>query len=158
MLKDGDAAAIQRAIAAYGVAIDGRALDLFDTCFTSDAWMEMGGERLTIPAYRDRCERAFELFPIMQHQFGLPFISVGTDRIVRARTPFVAYHARYDTDEGLVIGGEYGDCFTRVGERDWRIASRQGIARWHKGDISMLAELKNNEPQGRLLERDVIPD
>lgn len=148
MLKDGDAAAIQRAIAAYGVAIDGQALDLFDTCFTSDAWIELGGERLTIAAYRHRCVRAFALFPIMQHQFGLPFLSVETGRIVQARTPFVAYHARYDLDEGLVIGGEYEDCFTCADDVGWRIASRRGIARWHKGDISMLADLEDYPSAG----------
>lgn len=141
MLKDGDVAAIQRAIAAYGAAIDGRALDLFDTCFTNDAWIELGGERLTIPAYRDRCVQAFALFPIMQHQFGLPLLSIESDRLVQARTPFVAYHARYDGDEGLVIGGEYEDCFICEDDARWRIAGRRGIARWHKGDISLLAEL-----------------
>lgn len=148
MLKDGDAAAIQRAIAAYGVAIDARALELFETCFTNDAWIELGGERLTIPAYRDRCVQAFALFPIMQHRFGLPFLSIEADDLVQARTPFVAYHARHDGDEGLVIGGEYEDRFTCGVDAGWRIAGRRGNARWHKGDISMLAELKGDPPAG----------
>ena len=142
-----DILSIQQAVAAYGVALDGAEVSLFERCFTQDAELFLVGFKQTVDEYVAQCQKAYNLLEAMHHHCATTLLDCDrkSDGSIGGRTPFVAYHFGKNHNEPLVIGGEYLDVFCRT-SKGWRIARRTGRARWQMGDPTMLAPLMDRPP------------
>ena len=130
---------IQRVLAIYVVALDSRALSLFDQCFTPDAEIVLAGVGTMTPeSYKRIADEGLGALDCTQHHLGLPIIDIDGDR-AHARCYFMAQHARNDLAPQalLMIGGWYTDDLVRT-TGGWRIARRVGTALWYDGNPKVL--------------------
>jgi hypothetical protein len=130
---------IKRALGLYVIAIDTRDLTLFDTVFTPDAPIVLGGMPAMTPAsYKEIGAKGLSALDATQHHLGLPVIDLDGDR-ANARCYFLAQHVRNDLAPNpfLLIGGWYTDELART-EAGWRITKRVGTALWYDGNPDVL--------------------
>lgn len=130
---------IERALAIYVVALDSRALSLFDECFTPDASISLAGVgHMTTESYKRLAEEGLGRLDATQHHLGLPLIRLDGDR-AEARTYFMAQHVQnaLAPNPCLLIGGWYTDVLERSAS-GWRITRREGTALWYDGNPQVL--------------------
>ncbi|MBY0509436.1 MAG: nuclear transport factor 2 family protein [Rhodospirillaceae bacterium] len=134
---------ISQVLYRYTVAIDSRAYDLFDRCFTPDATIELAGMGvMTRDGYRKIARENLVHFDATQHAIGNPSIQVDGDR-AHSRCYFTAQHVKnaLAPKPFMIIGGWYDDTFARVGGQEngtWLIKTRLGTALWFDGNPEVL--------------------
>lgn len=130
---------ISQVLYRYTVAIDSRAYELFDQCFTADATIELAGMGvMTRDGYRDIARNNLVNFDATQHTISNPSITVDGDT-ARSRSYFTAQHVKnaLAPKPFMIIGGWYDDVFARV-KGVWLITSRTGTALWFDGNPAVL--------------------
>jgi hypothetical protein len=130
---------ISQVLYRYTIAIDSRAYELFDECFTPDAKIELAGMGVMTPeSYRQIARENLVSFDATQHTIGNPSIKVEGDKAY-SRCHFIAQHVKnaLTPHPFMVIGGWYDDVFARV-KGKWLITSRTGTALWFDGNPKVL--------------------
>lgn len=130
---------ISQVLYRYTVAIDSRAYELFDRCFTADATIELAGMGvMTRDGYRKIARDNLVSFDATQHVVSNPSIRVDGDRAY-SRCYFTAQHVKnaLAPKPCMIIGGWYDDKFARV-DGVWLITSRVGTALWFDGNPEVL--------------------
>ena len=131
---------ISQVLYRYTVAIDSRAYELFDRCFTADATIELAGMGvMTRDGYRKIARENLVSFDATQHVVSNPSIQVDGDRAY-SRCYFTAQHVKNALAPRpcMIIGGWYDDKFARV-DGAWLITARVGTALWFDGNPEVLS-------------------
>jgi hypothetical protein len=130
---------ISQVLYRYTIAIDSRAYELFDACFTADAKIELAGMGvMTRDGYRKIAHDNLISFDATQHSIGNPSITVEGDK-AQSRCYFTAQHVKnaLAPKPFMIIGGWYDDVFVRA-NGSWLITHRIGTALWFDGNPEVL--------------------
>jgi 3-phenylpropionate/cinnamic acid dioxygenase small subunit len=112
----------------YASAVDNKDWDLWETCFTEDAFVDYesaGGVKGKRTEVREWLEKTLVMFPMTQHVVGNREIRIEGDRAT-ARSAFYNPMGLPDGEGGMKLffdGGYYNDKLVRTSE-GWRIEER----------------------------------
>lgn len=112
----------------YATAVDNKDWELYDACFTSDAFIDYtsaGGVKGRLPEVRDWLAKTLPIFPMTQHVVCNRAVEIEGD-LATARSCFFNPMGITDGSEGLKLffdGGYYNDKLVRTKD-GWRISER----------------------------------
>jgi 3-phenylpropionate/cinnamic acid dioxygenase small subunit len=133
-----DEQAIERVCVRYAGALDERAWEDVESCFTADAVYEHPGGRLAgYPAISDRIRHALAPLTRTLHLLGSAWVRVTGDE-ARARCYFQAQHLRDGVPGKYVIAGTYDDRFVRT-SAGWKIQLRRQTYTWVAGNRAIIS-------------------
>lgn len=121
--------AIQRLLADYAAAIDGRDFDALDDVFLPGATLDYrssGGPRDAFPAVRDWLREALSVVEFTQHLVTNMRIDVDGDE---ATSSAYFFHPMKAGDASFLVSGVYDDRLRRT-SGGWRIAERVQRLLW----------------------------
>lgn len=123
-----DRRAIDDLLIRYATAVDTKDWDLYETCFTEDAFIDYesaGGIKGKLPEVRSWLEKTLVMFPMTQHVVCNRVIELGGDKAT-ARSVFYNPMGLPQGEERKILffdGGYYNDKLVRV-DGGWRIVER----------------------------------
>jgi len=112
----------------YATAVDTKDWDLYETCFTPDAFIDYtaaGGVKGRLPEVKKWLAEVMPLFPMTQHVVVNRVVTIDGDTAT-ARSCFFNPMGVPDPDRGIKLffdGGYYNDKLVRTSD-GWRIAER----------------------------------
>lgn len=124
-----DVLAIQRLLADYAAAIDGRDFDALGDVFLPDATLDYtssGGPRDGFPAVRDWLAEALSAVDFTQHLVTNIRVDVDGDE---ATSSAYFFHPMRAGDATFLVSGTYEDRLARTAD-GWRIAERVQTMLW----------------------------
>jgi len=112
----------------YATAVDTKDWDLYETCFTQDAFIDYesaGGIKGKLPEVRAWLEKTLVMFPMTQHVVCNRVVEIDGDRGT-ARSVFYNPMGLPQEDTGQILffdGGYYNDQLVRT-QDGWKISQR----------------------------------
>lgn len=123
-----DRRAIDDLLIRYATAVDTKDWDLYETCFTEDAFIDYesaGGIKGKLPEVRSWLEKTLVMFPMTQHVVCNRVVDVSGDKATARSVFYNPMGLPQGEDRSLLFfdGGYYNDKLVKI-DGQWRIVER----------------------------------